>query len=288
MFEWKEVEFHSFNCFYGVDCNYINQMVAKLSEQYHKAEILTVINGERDGYVGTVSPQTFSDMRRQYSNLYFTVLAQVKPFKGFAHSFTMYNGPDAHLHIVMSRKYYPNLVRVFHQGGEEYHKLMGQILGYPECDVNWFIKYWNSNNKCCHTHYDLVWHMEDMNVVKADEKVVVRSANTLPEANPFLRYAGIRLIPYMPHSPICSESVKYGQMFAKYLDREVRQFAQEALSSPFMWDRYHGIVLIYTKKFVIANNTDFTQTKQIVLGNGHKGLQNEYENLLKRIFTKTS
>ena len=287
MFTFQEVKFSSLNFVHGYN---ERDKIYRVQKELYQAELNSVINGYRTAYVGSVPINQFNELKRNYSNLYFYIIAYVKPYSGFAHRHDILNKPtfDANVHFVMSNKQLDEqyLRKLYQTGGNEYHKYFGEILGYPECCINWFCEYWNTNRECCYTHYDLVWHMNDLETINTSklrfDNLIVKKADGYPECNPFLRYCGIRLITYMPCSMKCEGSRKFGQMIASLIDdKEIVQYIYDELKRPAKWSRYHGIVIVNTSKYFIFNDSDFTVDKQEVYINGYHEPEVKFNKIIK-------
>jgi hypothetical protein len=271
---WKEVPYTTLNFPRGV---HYEPLIRKAQQELYNAEVLSAVNGDRLAFVSSCTKQEYKNLQSKYPNMKFFVLSYVQPYSGFAHEHHPADASDprAMVHFIMANQQldFQELRRAMNMGGIKYHKDFGKILGYPECCTAWFTKWWYKKEACCNTHYDIIWHMDGLEFIEETQKsfgkLVRYKADIYPEANQFLRYNGLRLVPYMVCSPKCEETRKFGNMIAKYLSPEVYDFLKMILSQPMRANRYHGFALIESPKVWSFGNTDFTQTVQEIWFNGY-------------------
>lgn len=126
---------------------------------------------------------------------------------------------------------------------------IGRLLGYPDCCIRFFQKYW-IEEKWVDTTYPMAQGRE--------------SFETPPENNILLRWVGVRLVPHLP----CSFGCRWTRAFALQLESlwnsEVLADAKEMLSWPVEWSALHGIAEITTPVFKIGTRTDATAGRHIV------------------------
>jgi hypothetical protein len=277
--DWNAVHFSSLNFVKGI--NYRDRMENLLSA-FESAEYQSVRDGKRTATVSTLSRDLYKRLQLRYPDLYFYIIRYVKAFTGFAHahSLTTQADPNAYIHFAMSNKPLDvdTLRQTYGKGGAEYHHFYGDILGYPKCCQDWFIKWWyNPMKDGCNTHHDIIWHENNKT---EDNKI-----DGFPECNPFLRYR-IRAIPYMPCSTNCEASKTFAQnVILPYIKEDDRAFLLEKLGMPMRWSRLHGIVTVETKDFWLFDTTDYTDKPQEAYINGYSK-QRRYGDYVQKVLEK--
>jgi len=274
-FDWQEIEFNSINYVRGYN---LTSQITSARNQFIYGEVKSVALNLRQGCVETVSKDELASFKKLFPNLYYYTLAYVKPFQGFAHAHIplVKDEPNANVHVIISNTPIneERLTALYHKGGPEYHTEYGHMLGYPDCCIDFFCKHWRSTEKCCLTHFDLLWHMNDMEIIEEKPrtygKKIIKATTGFPEANPFLRYAGIRLVPYMPCSMKCEKTKDFAnKIMRQVLNPTIYDFLYQELQQPIKWDRYHGLVMVETPKYWTFNNTDYTDDQQVIYINGY-------------------
>jgi len=129
------------------------------------------------------------------------------------------------------------------------HKKIGELLGYPDCCVDYYEKNAREN-------YDPIW------VKKSG------SVEGYPECNRLLRYFGVQISSHFTCSPKCENSKKLGEEWlslARKKDKELTEKLYELLSTEMTWDSYHGVVQIETPYFVgVADTFPYLEKKRII------------------------
>lgn len=144
---------------------------------------------------------------------------------------------------------------------------MGRLLGYPDCCVDFFIKYWKREK-----YLDLTW-LEALNslyssVMIGEEFLRTVTITREPHLNLLLRWLGIRLTSHMPCSFQCKESILIARSnWANFPEKE-RAWIEELLALPTTWSAKHGIAEVKTPWFRFIARTDATGEEYRVILNG--------------------
>ena len=135
------------------------------------------------------------------------------------------------------------------------HKIIGRMLGYPECCIKYFIKNFPVN-------YDPIWTN-----LEGDVK-------GYPENNGMLRYFGPKIIPHYSCSPTCEASKKIGKTWFRIMEEIDKNLAKEMynlLAGPMTWDSYHGVIQVETPYFIgVVDSFPFAEKPKIINWNTKK------------------
>jgi len=138
------------------------------------------------------------------------------------------------------------------------HRTIGQMLGYPECCIDFFIN--NFPIDPCP-----IW-------VGLEGKV-----RGFPECNGILRYFGPRITAHLSCSPTCQATKEVGKIWFKVMQEINKELAQELynlLNGSVIWNSYHGVVQVETPYFVGLNNSFYLLKKpRIINWEGKKETQ---------------
>lgn len=146
--------------------------------------------------------------------------------------------------------------------GDIDHKVIGELLGYPECCVDWFLEVWLKEG-CVDPMYETAINTEG-HVINDDGSVTVGGN---PMYNRLVRYFGFQVIPYFTHSYNCKESQKfidwfYGLMYEKAPD--ACEALLELLNMPMTWSLNNLIIYVEHPLFRGAANGYWYPEKRVV------------------------
>lgn len=145
------------------------------------------------------------------------------------------------------------------------HKLIGKMLGYPDCCINYFIQTFPIDPVP-------IW-------IGLEGKV-----SGFPECNGMLRYFGPKITAHLSCSPTCQKTKEIGKLWLKTMteiDKNLTNELYDLLSGPMIWDSYHGVVQIETPSFVGLNNALFILKKPRII-NWRGLLKTERKKKMKR------
>lgn len=236
-------------------------MVARLQ---HAAEYLTVKEGIRPCatlHIDNKSEELIEQITRD--GLYWIPIQRVGKYQGFAH----YHPPVKDINnstvygVLASKLSDAELFKNASRMGN--HNIIGQLLGYPECCIEFFNKVWKQG------YYDPLFNIA-LNTNQRKEKDNIIEVNPQLATNQFLRYWGVRLTTHFPCSYHCEETVKVGKMWFNLInkiDKEVSEWMIELLTTPFEWSVYRGIAEVKHKYFYGLTNSLPTSEKLTVVVN---------------------
>lgn len=132
---------------------------------------------------------------------------------------------------------------------------VGELLGYPACCRIFFRRVWRTL-----ALVDTTWEMSD------------DGTDGPPEANPLLRWLGVRVAPHLPCGFRCSETVDFARSLVA-LGRRLKFDAEmdtalEMLTWPVEWSALHGIAEVRTPICRVVSRTDHSAGERIVRRRG--------------------
>ena len=141
------------------------------------------------------------------------------------------------------------------------HNVTGALLGYPECDRNFFKDTWLKDG-CLDPMYDMAKNTEGAEVIGNTVKV-----SGDPLLNRLCRYWGYNIIPFFPHSFDCPEALRFADTFYSLMreyDEEAVEACLEVLSMPMVWTLNNCIIELQHPLFWGAANGYNTKEKLTV------------------------
>jgi hypothetical protein len=161
----------------------------------------------------------------------------------------------------------PEFVKVWLQAYKEGNDLLiGSLLGYPKCCVEFFIRVWVKER-----FLDTTWPMVEYSGVPIVGKSV--AVKCIPQCNVLMRWVGVRLVPHLPCSFACQKTIESAEVFAKaFKDLDLSEeynWCMEMLSWPTEWTALHGIAEIKNPVLKVSARTDATGEEYRVHVNGH-------------------
>lgn len=126
------------------------------------------------------------------------------------------------------------------------HKLVGQLLGYPDCCIDWFLSKWLKISS--EPMFLLAQNTEDSTLI--NENTVQISGH--PYLNILLRAFGFRICSFYPHSMKCESAKDFCQHWfniMKEYEPEATQQLLELLNEKMTWTMHHGIIEVHTSVF---------------------------------------
>lgn len=139
---------------------------------------------------------------------------------------------------------------------------MGELLGYPRCCTVAFHSFWETEGLCDNTWQAAVGR----SVVSASHIHI--AADGPWEARTTWRWLGVRLVPHLPCTFDCKDSLRLGRQFVALGNRlgfepEV-EWARELLMMPLRYSALHGIAEVRTPIVKFVTNTDATAREYVV------------------------
>ena len=193
------------------------------------------------------------------NNLFFEPILGCRPINGFSHRFYKPEpgqSMDVFGAISTSRNHARLLKKAYLQKN---HKIVGKLLGYPECCVDFFIKTWGAKPMII----DPIWQYA------LNGKHKVMDSHTLeitgdPKTNILMRYFNLRSTPHICCKPDCKETIEFTDIFEQVTPKKVWSEAMTIIDQDTEWNNLKGIVEVHTDDFIgIANSTTYKDKKVI-------------------------
>ncbi len=254
--------------------------LGRISRMANRAEYEMVKRGYRRAATWHVDVNNFAEFIEQIQRdgLYFFPIAKSAYYQGFSH----YHVPPKPGEPFF---WYGALVRD-PKDGERFreaskrkdgHIEIGEMLGYPKCCVEFFMDTWSQG------FYDPLWQAAENDgdpVLEKDrwtleeDKYVIYIPDPYPEAIQELRYFGIRMTTHLPHSHRCKGTKRVGKKWRKVMediDPEAFEWLEEILTSPIVWDSYHGVAQVHTPWFVgLAHTYPYLDKRRVIVLNSER------------------
>jgi len=234
------------------------EAISRFERIYHKVELMSVVLGMRRCDVEHINPETMQQqlVLLHQAGLKFKALDLVKRYSGFAHKHERPVGlQDSMVFGVvgLDEEDLEIFAKAYYSGD---HDTQGRLLGYPECCRRFFSRVWAQG------HLDPI--VEIAKSTGMSEEGVVRGD---PLLNIMLRYAGVRVIPFMPCSFRCQNARMFALQFLRLLEREdpeSTRLALELLSKPLRWSQVNGIIQVEVGDVMIIIAGGYTSERQEV------------------------
>lgn len=141
---------------------------------------------------------------------------------------------------------------------------LGELLGYPACCRAFFQETWVAG-QVDSTFDQLIASPHTVEQVGPEQ--VFHLAESALETNLLWRWMGIRLVPHMPCSCACAESIALGQRMRQvalahgYI--EELKAIEEVLNWPVTWSAINGIVEIVGPCLKVSSRTDWSPERRM-------------------------
>ncbi len=217
------------------------EKLAKMGGLFAEAEYQMVQQGYRRAAIIHIGENDYKEMtdKMNRDGLIFTPFLKSGYYKGFSHQHKPVRPGDRYF-------WYGSLTKSYKDGQEfkkaneiSDHLAYGEFLGYPKCCANYFNDNFSKN-------YDPIW-------LELEGEVT-----GYPEANPLIRYFGVRITSHFSCSPTCEETRKVGQDWLSVMrgiDPDLTNELYDLLSQKMRWSSYHGVVEVETPYFVGVTHT---------------------------------
>jgi len=249
-----------------------------LGELAAYAEFESVVRDIRKVNVFHLDPFDVDNQLRKIINkgLVYYPIFRIKRFSGFAHKHTFAEeiDRDTVIYGVIAKNIED--AKKFDEASRKIpsdHTTIGKLLGYPECDIEFFNKYYHNPN------YDLIPEIAlNTKGVRVKEKIwdnghsqIIIKVRGYPENNILFRYCGIRIIPHFPHSFDCKEAREFGKKFFELMkekDERIANLFYKILSDRIVWDAWKGVVEVrHGWIFCVSNTYPFKNRITIIWEN---------------------
>jgi len=252
----------------------IREMLSRANKLTNLVEYETVKRGLRKCDVYHVYPERFDEQiqRVVMDGLVWLPILRSRSYSGFSHRHFPVNklGPNTFVYGVVCRSLEDaKKFKEAHRERNTDHVTIGRLLGYPECDIKFFVTVWG--NRILDPVYEIAVNTEtsevDINDVEGITKYTVRVTGH-PYLNQLARYTSLRIATWFPHSYTCKDSIQVADKWFKLmkeLDDETADWILDQLSQPMKWSLLYGVVEVDTPTLRIVAASYFTDHKKVVL-----------------------
>jgi hypothetical protein len=219
--------------------NWLDKL-GKMGELVSQTEVQTVVDNLRKAAILSAHVSRLYSLIDEFNRdgLVVTPLTRAESGRGFSTLATPTKDPNADWIVCLTRSY---------EDGQKFksayfkndHKTIGEMLGYPDCCIKYFIKSFPVD------HVPIWLGLSGR--IKG-----------YPEANGMLRYFGPKLTSHFSCSPLCEKTKEIGEIWFEEMNKingELSQEMRDLLSGPIVWNSYHGVVQIDTPYFVGLNSS---------------------------------
>ena len=238
----------------------------KIYEATNIAEYEMIKEGKRSCDVYSFTPSNFDNQINWVSENKFVPLTilRSKMYEGFGHRHygTDQLGPDVFVYSVIADTY--ENAKKFRDAsmGIVDHRVIGQLLGYPECCIDFFLPIWLDKH-VMDPLFEIALNTEG-HVMLDDDTVEVHGN---PLLNRFSRYFGLCVAPFFLHSYKCPEAVKFCQGWYDIMHKHYPYESEkllELLSMPVTWSHHNMITRIEHPLYKGATNGFDWDIKKVV------------------------
>lgn len=195
---------------------------------------------------------------------YPLTILRSRNYEGFGHRHYHADkiGPDVFIYSVIADTY--ENAKKFQQAslGEVDHKIIGQLLGYPDCCIDWFLPVW-IGQRVADPMFELAVNTPGSEMITPSEV----SVKGHPMLNRFARYFGLCVSPFFPHSLTCPDAIKFCNNWYKIMHKHAPYESErllELLSMPLTWSHNNMIVRVDHPLFKAATNGfDWVEGKKV-------------------------
>jgi len=247
---------------------YIKRKIYPKMQEAYKAvswiEYQLVKRGYRAVDVIHLLPETFDKTIEKITldKLIFLPIYRVKRYNGFAHRHTLVNKLDSSSMVygVIARNIEDAIkFRDAHYNNDV--ETIGRLLGYPECDIQFFNIHWGNPS------YDLIFETALNTESSTQEEYTIKVYGN-PKLNNLIRYFGFHLISWFPCSYTCRNALSvtdtWIKLYKEYSD-ELYDFTYELLKEKMTWSLLNSIIEVRTPYFIgIVNGYYYPHKLEVI------------------------
>lgn len=257
--------------------------ISKVSNAFVTMEKQTVLHGIKPAWLSSLSETEASLLQQQLTGTPWELIClnKIPVNQSYSSSATLY---------VPGQPYNYRTVLVHKNQADQWHNAwqtsdnvkIGQLLGFPDCCIDFFQKYWVEQQ-----FVDTTWPMSLGGTVGPKE------------CNILLRWLGVRAVSHLPCGFDCRPTYNIARTniewgYANGFSEEM-QWLEEMLDWPLQWSALHGIAEVRTPILKISTRTDATGDLVEVNRQGYSypqegasGVKFPYINKAKTIITNTN
>lgn len=243
--------------------------ISRINVVWPEVERQAVVEGFRDSCLTFVDPQHLAEVSLWAAVRGLVVLPLA--INGVASQYSSTSSPVVsggpfQYRIVLTR---PELAARWAQVWKEMdNSAVGELLGYPICCQDFFERVWVEEKGV-----DTTWEMavNTTSAVEIERGLKIPAVVSPCQCNIMLRWLGVRLVPHLPCSFECLETVEAADEFASLIDKidpQVLDWIYEMLEWPIEWSALHGIAEVRTPVLTVSTRTNATGKKLVVQRDG--------------------
>lgn len=238
---------------------------------HHKSEYEMVRQGFRKCATMHFTNSSFDTYieRILEDGLFWLPIQRTKSYGGFAHKHypTSADDPNSSVYGVLcsdieSGNKFREASGYFGNVESSDHGVIGGLLGFPECDYEFFNDVWLEG------FFDPMWqHAVNADSVEMIGERTLKIKESIYNTQ-LLRYTGHRFNSHFPHSLSCKKSIEVGKNWEKVgnsLNSAAVKDLKDILRLPAKWTCLHGIAQIETPHFTVVTNSMPTKEKWTIL-----------------------
>lgn len=241
-------------------------IMRELSQAVYFTEYEMVKRGHRDADVYQLDPNRFDvQIKKVFDDkLSYQPILRSKKYSGFGHRHYLKNqiDMDTFIYGVVAKDYETAIKFREASLGNIDHKAIGQMLGYPDCCTDWFLKVWLKEG-CVDPMYETALQTSNHKILKEGEVEV----HGHPYLNRLIRYFNFTIIPFFACSYECEEAIKFSETWFKLMKEKAPTACEkllEVLDMPCTWSLNNLIIYVDHPLFRGAANGYQFPKKRVV------------------------
>ena len=208
--DWTRVQWTSIE-----NKNKYEPIIASINKAWQHIERMSVVHDIRTSALGIIKISELSSIIDEYAKYGVIVapLAKEYPSQGYTSSTVPPKQKDpigVRVVFTKSEKLADEWFRVWNLHASARDREVGILLGYPTCCTKHYAEYTNQQH-----FVDMTWPVSINGLSAADETLVHIKADTPVESNMLWHWQGVRLVPHIPCSFDCQESMELGKKMAE-------------------------------------------------------------------------
>jgi hypothetical protein len=226
---------------------YWEPKIQAINQVWPLVERASVFEGLRPGALQSVQPPQLPVLQAECfaHNTLMTIVGIEGAHEAYGNAAVPYTpGQPCVLRVFIGPK--PKTFLAAWQAGNQ--RVIGQALGFPECCVQFFERYWQHDG----------WR--DLTYPMLESQHEHRITN-----NVLLKALGVRPVFHLPCSFTCQESRDIGEQILALMillgHAQEEAWLRELLSMPMEWTSLHGVAIVVTPLFKIVYASDPLPTK---------------------------
>lgn len=257
--------------------------ISKISNAFLAIEKNTVLQGIKPSWLTSMTVTEYEQTAKSVQNTKYVVhiLGKIPVQNSYTSSSQTYiEGEPYNYRVVLTHEKF--LEDWKKSWVESDNRMIGRLLGFPECCQNFFQNYWVDQK-----FLDTSWPMS------------LNGTQGPKECNILLRWLGVRAVSHLPCSFDCKETYSIARTNIDWACEngysQEMEWLEEMLDWPIQWSALHGIAEIRTPILKISARTDATADLVVVdrpgfsyPKEGSSGTKFPYINKAKSIITKNN